>query len=141
MNPFDPVPHLQGLCRSHQVPGAEYVLVGIPLLENNTIGYTTQFTEYFPTGTGVQWTFNGQRQTSNSPLNIVDPQIQLFWQAVVTQPLLAGFGFGTNERWIRIAKRNLQITDYAFKAQVIATVTRSAEYLLGPRERLRGRTD
>jgi hypothetical protein len=61
--------------------------------------------------------------TSNSPFNIVDPQIQLFWEGLITQPLLAGFGFGTNERWIRIAKRNLQITDYAFKAQVIATVT------------------
>ena len=41
----------------------------------------------------------------------------------ITQPLLAGFGLATNERYIRIAKRNLQITDLAFKAQVIATVT------------------
>jgi hypothetical protein len=40
-----------------------------------------------------------------------------------TQPILAGFGLATNERFIRIAKRNAQITDLAFKAQVIATVT------------------
>ena len=39
------------------------------------------------------------------------------------QPFLAGFGLSTNERFIRIAKRNSQITDLAFKAQVIATVT------------------
>lgn len=123
VNPFDPILTFKGYVDHTKTQELNTVLVGVPLLENNTIGYTTQYTEYFPTGTGVQWTFNGLRQTSNSPLNIVDPQIQLFWQAVVTQPLLAGFGFGTNERWIRIAKRNLQITDYAFKAQVIATVT------------------
>ena len=41
----------------------------------------------------------------------------------IAQPILAGFGVATNERFIRIAKRNSQITDLAFKAQVIATVT------------------
>jgi outer membrane protein TolC len=123
VNPFDPVFTIKGFVDHTKSQELNKVLVGVPLLETNTIGYTTQYTEYFPSGTGIQWTLNGQRQTSNSPLNIVDPQIQLFWQAVLTQPLLAGFGFGTNQRWIRIAKRNLQITDYAFKAQVIATVT------------------
>ena len=123
VNPFDPVLTFKGYVDHTKSQELNTVLVGVPLLESNTIGYTTQYTEYFPTGTGIQWTLNGLRQTSNSPLNIVDPQIQLFWQAVLTQPLLAGFGFGTNKRWIRIAKRNLQITDYAFKAQVIATVT------------------
>lgn len=123
VNPFDPILTVKGYVDHTKTQELNTVLVGVPLLENNTIGYTTQFTEYFPSGTGIQWAINGLRQTSNSPLNIVDPQIQLFWQAVVTQPLLAGFGFGTNERYIRIAKRNLQITDYAFKAQVIATVT------------------
>ncbi|HEY6491426.1 MAG: TolC family protein [Terracidiphilus sp.] len=123
VNPFDPVFTVKADVDHTKAQELNKVLVGIPLLENNTIGYTTQYTEYFPSGTGIQWALNGERQTSNSPLNIVDPQIQLFWQALLTQPLLAGFGFGTNQRWIRIAKRNLQITDYAFKAQVIATVT------------------
>ena len=39
------------------------------------------------------------------------------------QQLLAGFGIATNTRYIQIAKKNLQITDLAFRAQVIATVT------------------
>lgn len=123
VNPFDPVFTVKGYVDHTKSQELNTVLVGIPLLENNTIAYTTQFTEYFPTGTGIQWTLNGLRQTSNSPLNIVDPQIQLFWQGLVTQPLLQGFGFGTNERWIRIARKNLQITDLAFKAQVITTVS------------------
>jgi outer membrane protein TolC len=123
VNPFDPVFTVQGRVDHTKTQEFNPFLYGVPLLETNTIGYTTQYTEYFPTGTGIQWALNGQRQTSNSTLNIVDPAIQLFWQAYITQPLLQGFGFGTNERYIRIARRNLQITDYAFKSQVIATVT------------------
>ena len=42
---------------------------------------------------------------------------------VFTQHLLAGFGISTNERYMHIAKKNLQITDLAFRAQVIATIT------------------
>ncbi len=123
VNPFDPVLTVKGYVDHTKTQELNTIVVGVPLLETNTIAYTTQYTEYFPSGTGIQWTLNGQRQTSNSPLNIVDPSITLYWQVYVAQPLLAGFGFGTNERWIRIAKRNLQITDYAFKAQVVATVT------------------
>ena len=123
VNPFDPVFTVNGYVDHTKTQEVNTVLIGVPLLENNTIAYTTQYTEYFPTGTGIQWALNGLRQTSNSPLNIVDPQIQLYWSALVTQPILQGFGFGTNERWIRIARRNLQITDLAFKQQVIYTVT------------------
>jgi outer membrane protein TolC len=123
VNPFDPVLTFKGYVDHTKTQELNTILYGVPLLETNTIAYTTQYTEYFPSGTGIQWTLNGQRQTSNTPLNIVNPAIQLYWQVYVAQPLLAGLGFGTNERWIRIAKKNLQITDYAFKAQVIATVT------------------
>ncbi len=123
VNPFDPVFTVRGYVDHTKTPEVNTIQYGVPLLEVNSIAYTTQYTEYFPTGTGVQWSLNGLRQTINSPFNIVDPQIQLYWQAYITQPLLQGFGFGTNERYIRIARRNLQITDYAFEAQVIATVT------------------
>jgi outer membrane protein TolC len=40
--------------------------------------------------------------------------------------LLAGFGTGPNLRYIRIARNNKKISDIAFKAQVIATITQIA---------------
>jgi outer membrane protein TolC len=123
VNPFDPVFTVNGYVDHTKTPEVNTIQYGVPLLETNTIAYTTQYTEYFPLGTGIQWSLNGLRQTINSPFNIVDPQIQLYWQGLITQPLLQGFGFRTNERYIRIAKKNMQITDYAFKAQAIATVT------------------
>ena len=65
----------------------------------------------------------GQRVASNTPYNIINPELYSNFQLIISQPILAGFGVATNERYIRIAKRNSQITDLAFKAQVIATVT------------------
>jgi len=44
-------------------------------------------------------------------------------EAIISQPLLAGFGPGTNLRFLRIARTNQKISDIAFKAQAIATVT------------------
>jgi outer membrane protein TolC len=41
----------------------------------------------------------------------------------VQQQLLAGFGFGPNLRYLRIARNNKKISDIAFKDQVIATIT------------------
>jgi outer membrane protein TolC len=123
VNPFDPVFTVKGYVDHTKTPEVNTIQYGVPLLETNTIAYTTQYTEYFPLGTGIQWSLNGLRQTINSPFNIVDPQIQLFWQAYIAQPLLQGFGFRTNERYIRIAKKNMQITDYAFRQQAIYTVT------------------
>ena len=41
----------------------------------------------------------------------------------IQQQLLAGFGFGPNLRYLRIASNNKKISDIAFKDQVIATVT------------------
>ncbi|PYY07610.1 MAG: hypothetical protein DMG61_24555 [Acidobacteria bacterium] len=40
----------------------------------------------------------------------------------LTQPLLQGFGFLPNTRFIRIAKNNREISDVAFRLQVITTV-------------------
>jgi outer membrane protein TolC len=40
----------------------------------------------------------------------------------VTQELLQGFGFLPNTRFIRIAKNNREISDFAFRLQVITTV-------------------
>ena len=44
------------------------------------------------------------------------------FKATVTQPLLQGFGFASNTRFIRIAKNNRELSDVAFRLQVITTV-------------------
>jgi outer membrane protein TolC len=45
------------------------------------------------------------------------------YRVTIQQELLAGFGFGPNLRYLRIANNNKKISDIAFKDQVITTVT------------------
>ncbi len=123
VEPFDPVFSLQALVDHSKTQEVNTIQYGVPLYEQNTVGFGTAYQQYFPTGMGVNFTLSGERQASNSPEDIVNPDTFLSYKLTLTQPLLAGFGTGTNKRWIRIAKKNLELTDYAFKAQAIATVT------------------
>jgi outer membrane protein TolC len=123
VEPFDPVFSLQALVDHTKTQEVNTIEYGVPLYEQNTVGFGTAFSQYFATGTGINFTLSGERQAANSPEDIVNPDTFLSYKLTITQPLLAGFGTGTNKRWIRIARKNLLITDYAFKAQAIATIT------------------
>jgi outer membrane protein TolC len=68
-------------------------------------------------------TWDNERQTFNSPNQSINPQLTSYFQVVIQQQLLAGFGLGPNLRYLRIAKTNQKVSDIAFRAQVIATVT------------------
>ncbi|MGC2636819.1 MAG: TolC family protein [Acidobacteriaceae bacterium] len=123
VEPFDPVFSVKALVDHTKTQEVNTIQYGVPLYEQNTVGFGTAYQQYFSTGTGVNFQLSGERQATNSPESIVNPNTFLSYQLTLTQPLLAGFGPGTNKRWIRIAKKNLQLTDYAFKAQAIATIT------------------
>src|SRR5205085_531995 len=53
----------------------------------------------------------------------LSPVLSSMYRFSFQQQLLAGFGFGPNLRYLRIANNNKKISDIAFKDQVIATVT------------------
>jgi outer membrane protein TolC len=120
---FDPFLTFKGSVDHTVTQEANQFLVGTPILKTNTIQGQANYSQSFPLGTNIYAQFLGQRITSNSPYNAVNPQLYSNFAVQITQPFLAGFGRSTNERFIRIAKRNAEITDMAFKAQVIATVT------------------
>jgi outer membrane protein TolC len=120
---FDPYLTFQGYVDHTTIQEANEITSGVPTLKTNTIEVLSNYSQSFPIGTNVSVNYQGLRQASNSPYNIINPELYSNFQLVISQPLLAGFGVATNERYIRIAKRNSQITDLAFKAQVIATVT------------------
>ncbi|HEY1767203.1 MAG TPA: TolC family protein [Terracidiphilus sp.] len=120
---FDPFLTFKGSVDHAVTQEANQFLTGTPILKTNTIQSLANFSESFPLGTNIFAEYLGQRITSNSPYNAVNPELYSNFNVQITQSLLAGFGTSTNERFIRIAKRNAQITDLAFRAQVIATVT------------------
>jgi len=120
---FDPYLTFQGYVDHTVVQEANQVLTGVPVLKTNTIEVLSSYSQSFPIGTNLNINYLGQRVAQNTPYNLINPELYSNFQVIISQPILAGFGVATNERFIRIAKRNSQITDLAFKAQVIATVT------------------
>lgn len=99
------------------------ILYGVPVVHQNTSAANFSYSEAFPTGGSIQATWNNNRTTFNSPNYAYNPQFFSFAEIYVQQPLLAGFGFGPNLRYLRIARTNKKVSDIAFRAQVIATVT------------------
>ena len=120
---FDPYLTFRGYVDHTTIQEANQILTGVPVLKTNTIEVLSSYSQSFPIGTSLSVNYLGQRVASNTPYNLINPELYSNFQVLIEQPILAGFGIATNERYIRIAKRNSQITDLAFKSQVIATVT------------------
>ncbi|MFZ0733107.1 MAG: TolC family protein [Candidatus Sulfotelmatobacter sp.] len=80
------------------------------------------YTQGFQWGTNLQVGFNNTRISSNSAFQSVSPALNSSFQFRLTQHLLQGFGFAPNTRFIRIAKNNRELSDVAFRLQVITTV-------------------
>ncbi len=120
---FDPFLTFQGYVDHTVTQEANQSQVGVPVFKVNTIEVLSQYSQSFPLGTNVTVNYQGLREATNSPYFSINPELFGKFQVIISQPVLYGFGLSTNERYIRIAKRNAQITDVAFKEQVIATVT------------------
>jgi outer membrane protein TolC len=98
-------------------------LYGVPVIHANTILGNLQYSQAFPTGSALQVAWDNNRQTTNSPNQTLNPQLNSYIQVYMQQQLLAGFGLGPNLRFLRIAKTNQKVSGIAFRAQIIATVT------------------
>jgi outer membrane protein TolC len=120
---FDPFLTFQGYVDHNVTQEANEITTGVPDLKTNTIEVLSSYSQSFPIGTNLNINYLGNRVAQNSPDNLINPDLYSNFQVIIQQPLLAGFGIATNERYIRLAKRNAEITDVVFKQQVIATVT------------------
>jgi outer membrane protein TolC len=108
----------------HQTtPLANLQIYNVPSLQLNTSQASFNYAQAFATGTSISFQFNNGRQTANSPDILLSPTLSSMYRISFQQELLAGFGFGPNLRYLRIARNNKKISDIAFKDQIIATVT------------------
>jgi len=89
----------------------------------NTTTGNFAYNQGFQWGTNLSVGFNNTRQTiSDAPFNPLSPQLNSSFNLRLTQHLLQGFGFAANNRFIRIAKNNREISDVGFRLQIITTV-------------------
>jgi outer membrane protein len=89
--------------------------------QNTTTG-NFAYNQGFQWGTNMSVGFNNNRVTSDNPYNAFTPVLNSSFQFKLTQHLLQGFGFAANNRFIRIAKNDREISDIAFRLQVTTTV-------------------
>src|SRR3954447_18259694 len=120
---YDPFINLNGGVEHQTSPEANRQIYGVPSLQANTVQVNALFTQAFPTGTSINFQWGNVRQTTNSPFFNLSPTLSSTYRFQIQQELLAGFGFGPNLRYLRIARNNKKISDIAFRDQVIATVT------------------
>src|SRR5882724_8661237 len=90
--------------------------------DTHTTTWDFGYQQGFHWGTNLSVGFNNQRNTSASTFQTRSPQLTSNFRASISQPLLSGFGLLPNTRFIRIAKNNREISDVAFRLQVITTV-------------------
>ena len=79
--------------------------------------------KYFSTGTQVSLGLNNSNVFNNNSRAQFNPATTSSLSLSFTQHLLQGFGPAINNRQIRIARNNREVSDLTFKAQVIATVS------------------
>src|SRR5580693_5033689 len=97
------------------------VLPGTSLAQNTgTVNFSYQ--QAFQWGTNLTVGFTNTRSTTNNFFSSLSPQLVSGFKATFTQHLLQGFGFAANTRFIRIAKNNRELSDVAFRLQIITTV-------------------
>jgi outer membrane protein len=94
----------------------------VPVVAQNTYTANFGYTQGFEWGGVLSGGFNNTHLVTNNPTSLLTPQLGSNFQLRFTQNLLQGFGFLANTRFIRIAKNNREISDVAFRLQVITTV-------------------
>ena len=94
----------------------------IPVANQNTGTANFSYLQGFKTGTNLSVGFTNTHTTTDNPTATYSPSISSGFNARFTQHLLQGFGFAPNTRFIRIAKNNREISDIAFRLQIITTV-------------------
>ena len=120
---YDPTITAGGSIQHSVFPLSNTVTTGTAQFLQNTTGVNANYQQAFATGTSLNFELDNSRQATNSLFNTLTPTLNSNFRLTVTQRVLSGFGLGPNLRFIRIARNNREISDIAFKNQVIATVT------------------
>jgi outer membrane protein TolC len=94
----------------------------VPVIDQNTYTANFGYTQGFEWGGALTGFFNNNHVTTNNPSSLLTPQLGSSFQFRFTQNLLQGYGFLPNTRFIRIARNNREISDVAFRLQIITTV-------------------
>ena len=120
---FDP--QLTGLVGPaySNTPQSNAVQSGYSFLIEHSMTENFGLQKGFASGAVLDLGYTNLRQSYNNGELSYNPYTASSLGLTLTQPLLQGFGFGLNRRYIRIAKNNEKISDLVFRQQLISTVS------------------
>ncbi len=95
---------------------------GVPTVTGNTTAYSGSYAQLFHEGGSYSLALSGQRQSSTQQYLRFNPAVVTRFAMAFNQPMLNGFGFLPNERFIRVAANNTRVSEDIFRQQIITTV-------------------
>ena len=120
---FDPTLTSTLSLEHSKTPQPTIFITGVPFLQQNTTTANFTYSQAFVTGTQFSVGYNNARIATNNLRSAYEPILNANFRFTIQQPLLSGFGLQSNARFLRIAKNNREISDVAFRLQVVTTVT------------------
>jgi outer membrane protein TolC len=119
---LDPTLVVQAGAYHYTTPETNTSLNATTELVNSTrFGYIG-YSQSWLSGTSVTFDFYEQHTFQNSSVPLLNPWVQGDLDFQISQMLLQGFGFAVNNRYIKVAKNNLKVSDLLLKQQVSTTV-------------------
>ena len=97
-------------------------VAGVPKVTTTSTALSGSYTQLFPTGTSFTYNVNGIRQNSTQQFLLYNPAVISRFTFGMNQPLLSGFGFLPNKRFIMVAANNLQTSNELVREQVTTTI-------------------
>src|SRR6516225_4309589 len=97
-------------------------VAGVPQVTISSTAFSGSYTQLFPTGTSFTYNLNGIRQNSTQQFLLYNPAVISRFALGINQPLLSGFGYLPNKRFIMVAANNLHTSDELLREQVTAAV-------------------
>jgi outer membrane protein len=120
---FDPSVSISASYDSTLSPLNSLVVAGVPQVTTASSASSVNYTQLFPEGSSVTLTVNGIAQNSTQQSLLFNPAVISRLAVGVNQPLLNGFGFLPNKRFLMVAANNLTTSDELFRTQVTTIVS------------------
>jgi len=98
------------------------VVSGIPTTTSSAIANSFSYAQMFTEGTSYSVSLSTLAQDTTQKNTLFNPDVTSRLSIGVNQPLLAGFGFMPEERFIMVAKNNQKTAREVFLQQVIASI-------------------
>ena len=95
----------------------------VPTQVTSSKFYQVQYSQAWATGTNAQFTYVTNHTDINSPAYPLNPFRTGYLDLFVQQPVLQGWGLPVNNRYIRIARNNIKVSEITLKLQVVTTVS------------------